>query len=100
MADDPRPAALVMGIANWLTLPPPWFVPAEAPACGAVLDVPAEATNDGLARRFVCDRIAGHEDRDDQPPGDGPGDRHRQVTDNDEGRCFTWPVGVTVAPCE
>lgn len=83
------PPALTMGIVRGV-LPPPWFVPVEAPACGAVLEVPAEATNDGLARRFVCDMPAGHEDRDPEPGEDR--DRHRQVTDNTTGETLTWPV--------
>lgn len=62
-------------------LPPPWYVPVEAPACGHVLHVAAEDTTDGVERRFVCDLPAGHEDR-----------QHRQVTDNEEGHTLTWTL--------
>lgn len=76
LAVTPRPG-LVLGILHgWF--PPPWFVPVEAPACGAELDVPAEQTNDATARYFVCDKPARH---------DG---KHRQVTDNDAGESFEW----------
>lgn len=84
------PAALVMGVTLHV-LPPPWFVPAEAPACGAVLDVPAAATNDGMARRFVCDQTAGHLTRPEATTMFGEWrERHRQVTDNEAGEAFTW----------
>jgi len=73
-------------------LPPPWYVPAEAPACSAVLDVAGEKTNDGVARRFACDRVAGHETAATALPGDPVPGLHRQVTDSDEGTAFTWPV--------
>jgi hypothetical protein len=62
-------------------LPPPWFLPVEAPACGAELHFAAEETKDGVARDFVCDRPVGHDD-----------DRHRQVTDFDTGKELTWPA--------
>lgn len=77
-AGAPAPA-LVLGLTMWI-LPPPWFVAVEAPACGAELHVDAEQTNDGIERHFVCDDLAGHEE-----------DRHRQVTDNEAGKAFTWP---------
>jgi hypothetical protein len=73
----PAPA-LMLGITRGV-LPPPWFVAVEAPACGAVAEVPAEATTDGRARRFVCDRPADHD-----------AVRHRQVTDNDSGETIVW----------
>jgi hypothetical protein len=78
MTRDLPAFALEYGLRVGLQLPPPWFVPIEAPACAVDLRVPAAATNDGLARRFVCDKIRGH---------DG---RHRQVTDNDAGETFEW----------
>jgi hypothetical protein len=65
-------------------LPPPWFVAVEAPACGAVLDVKAEQTNDGVARRFVCDRPEGHPEKTSKTG------KHRQVTDNDTGETLEW----------
>lgn len=64
-----------------MRLPPPWFVPVEAPACRAVLEVPAvgaETTDGSTALRFVCDRYAGHPNA------------HRQVTDNDCGHALEW----------
>lgn len=76
--DLPTPA-LDYGLLHGFILPPPWFVPIEAPACGAVLSVPAEATNDGIARRFVCDKIRGHEDAN-----------HRHVADPEMGYSFEW----------
>jgi hypothetical protein len=64
-----------------------WWPPIEAPACGAVLDVPAEITPDGQRRRFMCDRPVGHTDK-------GEPDRHRCVTWDPSptggGRTFTW----------
>lgn len=98
MTDLPAPAlvfALVTHDGQIGAFPPPWWVPAEAPACGAVLDVPAERTNDNTARRFVCDRIAGHQDAATAPPGEPEPDKHRQVTDNDAGESFAWPVDFT-----
>lgn len=62
-----------------LLLPPPWFVEMDAAPCGVVLDVPAAATTDGLARRFVCDRPAHDADV-----------RHRQVTDINAGDALEW----------
>ena len=50
-----------------------------------MIEVPADQTRDGIARRFVCDKPAGHEV---DPDDDG---KHRQVTDNDEGRAIEWP---------
>jgi hypothetical protein len=88
----PAPA-LVLCFADGLRLPPPWFVPVEAPACGQVLDVPAEQTNDDTGRRFVCDRLAGHPEHRKGTPyfvEAALGDRHRQVTDNDQGTIITW----------
>ena len=38
------------------------YRPVEAPACGAVDDVAADRTTDRIARQFVCDRPAGHDD--------------------------------------
>lgn len=81
--DLPNPG-LVMCFFVDGRLPPPWFVPIEAPACGAVLHVPVEATNDGAARTFVCDRPAGH--HEEPPEKDG----HRQVTDNSGGTVVRW----------
>jgi hypothetical protein len=86
MTDLP-PMALESCFHVGFRLPPPWFLPVEAPACGAVLDIPAEKTNDGVARRFVCDRPRGHTDHHPEP-----GTRHRQVTDNEAGSSFTWPT--------
>jgi hypothetical protein len=68
-------------------LPPPWFVPVEAPACGVVVHVPVEQTNDGVARRFVCDRPEGHGEVT------GKKGKHRQVTDNEAGETMEWAVG-------
>jgi hypothetical protein len=73
--------ALGLAIVVRGVLPPPWFVPVEAPACGDEVHIPAEETTDGHARVFVCDLPAGHRDI-----------RHRQVTDNENGRTITWPV--------
>jgi hypothetical protein len=73
-----------------LLLPPPWFVPVEAPACGAVLDVRAEQTNDGVARRFVCDRPEGHGEVTAKKG------KHRQVTDNESGATMEWPTDGNV----
>lgn len=88
--DRPAPtAALVMGLPNAWVLPPPWFVRVEAPACGAVLEAPAEVTG-GEAERYVCDRIAGHEAAAQLPAGDPESEWHRQVIDQDTGRCFRW----------
>jgi hypothetical protein len=84
------PPALALALVHGL-FPPPWFVPIEAPACAAVLEVPPEATNDGIARRFVCDQQAGHADRPEPHTGEYP-DRHRQVTDNAEGTTLTWAI--------
>ncbi|MGW5388177.1 hypothetical protein [Nocardia sp. NPDC003963] len=62
----------------------PWFSPDPSiPVCGSVLHVPAAVTNDGLERRFVCDRAAEHGDKS-----------HRQVTDADEGKVFEWKDGA------
>lgn len=75
--DLPPPAlelAILLG-----RVPPPWFVPIEAPACGEEVDVPASATNDGVERRLACDRILGHAEG-----------THRQVTDNEEGVAMEW----------
>lgn len=84
------PAGLVICLAAE-KFPPPWFLPVEAPACRAVLEVPAKATNDATARRFVCDQPVDHAGRH-LPVMGGYDDRHRQVTDNDAGECFTWAV--------
>jgi len=82
---DFKAPAMELGLML-LRLPPPWFVPIEAPACGAVLDVPAERTKDNLARRFVCDKQTGHDDK------------HRQVTDNELGHTIEWGVQIDGAP--
>ncbi|MEV6281063.1 hypothetical protein [Nocardia sp. NPDC051832] len=58
------------------------FVPIDAPACAAELDVPAAATDDNQARHFICDRAAGHHEAD--------GTIHRQVTDRDVGSAVEW----------
>jgi hypothetical protein len=71
-------------------LPPPWFVPVEAPACGVVAYVQAEWTNDGVARRFVCDRPEGH------PEKTSKSDKHRQVTDMETGETMEWSIGGEV----
>jgi hypothetical protein len=84
-AELPAPALVLCFLLG--QLPPPWYVPVEAPACGAVLDVAAEATTDGVARRFVCDLPSDHDD-----------DKHRQVTDNTEGEALTWPRSSTTWP--
>lgn len=66
-----------------------WWPPIEAPACGAVLDVPPEKTADGQRRRFMCDRPDGHTDGDDPGP-------HRTVTwnlsPNGGGHSVPWPA--------
>lgn len=68
-------------------LPPPWYVSAPGTACNAQLYVPAEETNDGIARNFYCDKRAGH------PAPDGSAGSHRMVYDNDpDGKAFMWPV--------
>jgi hypothetical protein len=72
------PPALELALLVNMGLPPPWFVPIETPACHQALEVTATQTNDGVARRFCCDRPAGH------------GGRHRQVADNIAGRCLEW----------
>lgn len=78
--------ALVLFIHAWRKgynpLPPPWYVPIDEPACGVELHVPAEKTNDGIERHFVCDK-AEHDHEDG---------KHRQVTDNDEGTALEWPT--------
>ena len=94
MADPGRPdlpaAGLELCFFVGFRFPPPWFVPIEAPACGTVLRVPAEVTNDGLERTFVCDRPAGHSE--DRPPVADR--RHRQVTDNTIGTTVEWADGA------
>ena len=77
MSPELPAVALDYGIRVGL-LPPPWFVPLEAPACGDEIHVPTEAIAEGAPPRIVCDRIAGH---------DGP---HRMVTDNEAGYTFEW----------
>jgi len=69
-----------------VTFPPPWFVPVEAPPCNECLEVPADETNDGVARTFYCDRVLGHTERSGYPG------KHRQVTDADSGFAVAWPV--------
>ncbi|SDU76834.1 hypothetical protein SAMN04488563_5331 [Jiangella alkaliphila] len=44
------PRALVMVPVPDL-FPAPWFVPTDQPACAAVIEIPAEQTRDGVARR-------------------------------------------------
>jgi hypothetical protein len=78
VARAPALAIVVCG-----TLPPPWFVAIEAPACGCERRVRAEATIDKVDRSFVCDLPAGHREA-----------RHRQVTDNEAGLAITWPVSA------
>lgn len=72
---------------DWM-LPPPWYVPVEAPPCNVHLHVPAEDTKDNTARNFYCDKPAGH------PAPDGTAGSHRMVyrPPNHEGKAFTWPV--------
>ena len=66
-----------------------WFIQdLETPACGTVLYVPADQTNDGVERMFVCDLPASHPDR------------HRQVTDMAEGTTLTWGSDATPSPAE
>lgn len=67
-----------------MPFPPPWYVPVEAPACNAVLDVAAGVTNDGIARKFYCDRQAGH------PDNELPTEKHRAIYDPEEGRALWW----------
>lgn len=73
-------------------LPPPWFVAVEAPACGVVAHIPAEWTNDGVARSFTCDRPQGHGEKMSKT------DKHRQVVDNESGETLEWsenaPAGL------
>jgi hypothetical protein len=54
----------------------------EAPACGTVASVPAEATNDGMLRRFICDRPADH--RTTGNP------KHRHIENADTAHCVEW----------
>jgi hypothetical protein len=90
-ADPPLPVARVSFSEAGFNLPifggVGWWPPIEAPACGAVLDVPAEATPDGQRRRFACDRPVGHTDKDDP-------DKHRCVIWNlspsGGGKTTTW----------
>jgi hypothetical protein len=63
-------------------VPPPWFVPIEAPACALVLLVFGPA-NGAVTEARRCDLVAGH-----------AGGEHRQVLDVATGECRCW----TVAP--
>jgi hypothetical protein len=93
----PTPALGLALLVNG-ALPPPfsagWFVPVESPACGAELRVLADATNDGIERRFLCDRVRGHDDH--AVGGDRDREMHRQVVDNQLGRTVTWVGGAAV----
>lgn len=85
-----RPPALVLCFLDpaGVKLPPPWFVPVDEPACTSELCVPADRTIDNLARHFVCDKpVFGHDDG-----------KHRQVTDNELGHSFQWPLGYYSQP--
>jgi hypothetical protein len=74
-----------------------FFVPVEAPPCGAVKVFEPADTNDGQCRRFTCDRPAGH-----PPEGQFEHDPHvhRMVLSEgvgeDGGRSFTWRVAEEV----
>lgn len=69
-----------------------WWPAIEAPACGAVLDVPAEKTRDGQPRRYQCDRRVDHTDERD------PVELHRAVIwdlpAGGNGTTFRWPVNM------
>lgn len=89
--DPPLPVARVSWHEAGHTLPVfgvGYWPAVEAPACGAVLDVPAEATPDGQRRRFMCDRPVGHTDSGNEPH------LHRTVTwnltPNGGGHSFPW----------
>lgn len=71
----PQPA-LRMCFFVGFRLPPPWFVPVEAPACCATVLIPAEAGAPFPA--LVCDDLAGHEGN------------HRMVTNNEQGHVIEW----------
>jgi len=62
-----------------ISLPPPWFVPVEAPACNDHLTVPAAGTADGVEQHFYCDRLKDHDD-----------DKHRYVYDVNDGTALQW----------
>lgn len=92
-ADPPLPVARVSFHEAGHLLPlfggVPWWPAVEAPACGAVLDVPADAAPDGQRRRFMCDRPVGHTDRED------PGHHRCVVWDpapDGGGRSKHWPT--------
>lgn len=69
--------ALEMCLASG-KLPPPWFLPVEAPPCGDWIE--------GFGGiRLTCDRPAGHTDRLGLKK-----ERRRQVVDNDAGHTTEW----------
>lgn len=85
---EPRALALVTEIAEGEDVirhlfAGRWYLPVDDPACGAVADIPAEATTDHVARQLVCDRAAGHIEAGIP--------QHRQVTDMAEGSVIEWP---------
>jgi hypothetical protein len=88
--EPPLPVALIGFMEAGESLPVNgWWRPVEAPPCGAVRDVPPEATRDGQRRRYSCDRRAGH------PVEAGLGEgEHRAVTclltSEGGGRSQTW----------
>lgn len=99
----PPPVARVSFIEAGSFLPTPFYPPIEGRPCGAVFDVPPEATADGQRRRFTCDRPAGHQVFA-PPPGsawaapaklDHDGE-HRAVVGTEEDQTYglttCWPV--------
>lgn len=74
-------------LMHFLDLGLPWpgldeshYVRVEAPACSQVAEVAAEHTRDGVARRFVCDKPAGHKGM------------HRHVNDDELDHATEWSV--------
>lgn len=60
-----------------------WWIPLEGTmACGVVVDIAPEHTNDNQARRLVCDKAIDHVLAGDHD--------HRQVTDITAGSAIEW----------
>ncbi|MDN5797468.1 MAG: hypothetical protein L0H79_17195 [Intrasporangium sp.] len=73
--NEPAPDDLINNVLHGR-----WFLPdPDTPACGEVLHVKPDQTNDGTERMFVCDRPAQHSGR-----------KHRQVVDAAEGEILEW----------
>lgn len=65
-------------------LPPPFYLPIEAPPCGEETD---GADIAGIPPRLVCDRPKGHLDPS-----------HREVTDAIRGHTVEWTVMILTRP--